>query len=85
MSKHKSGGATNQHISPEGKRLGVKVGNGEQVSAGSILVRQRGTLIHAGAGVDMGRDHTLFALKEGKVQFGNKGGKKIVSVEEAKN
>lgn len=80
MSKKKQGGKTDQHISPAGKRLGVKVAHGEFVSAGNILVRQRGTKVHAGKGVKTGRDHTLFATEEGRVNFGKKEGKKVVSV-----
>ena len=53
--------------------LGVKVYGGQVVSAGSIIVRQRGTQFHAGTNVDMGRDHTLFALVDGKVDFAVKG------------
>jgi large subunit ribosomal protein L27 len=53
--------------------LGVKAFGGEAVSAGSIIVRQRGTKFHAGTNVGMGRDHTLFALSDGRVQFETKG------------
>jgi len=80
MAKKKQGGKTAQHKRPDGKRLGLKVGNGEKVSAGMILVRQRGTKYRAGLGVSVGRDHTLFAVKEGKVEFGRKLGKTQVSV-----
>ena len=80
MAHKKQGGKTSQHVSPDGKRLGVKVGNQESVSAGMILVRQRGTKIAAGAGVRVGRDHTLYAMSSGKVKFGQKIGKKVVSV-----
>lgn len=81
MSKHKAGGSkASQHVSPAGKRLGLKVSNGEKVLAGSVLVRQRGTRFAAGNNVGVGRDHTLFALKEGTVEFGQKYGKKVVSI-----
>lgn len=80
MAKKKAGGKTTQHVSPAGKRLGLKVGAGQNVSSGSILIRQRGKLVLAGSGVKMSRDHTLFALKDGVVSFGKKLGKKIVSV-----
>ena len=63
------------------KRLGVKRFDGEVVTAGSIIIRQRGTKIHAGANVGTGRDFTLFALKDGKVKFLKEG--TIVSVVEA--
>ena len=80
MAKKKQGGKTSQHVSPAGKRLGVKVGDGQKVIAGSILVRQRGTVIAAGKNVKVGRDHSLYALINGVVKFGKKLGKKIVSV-----
>lgn len=80
MSKKKAGGKASQHVSPEGKRLGVKTSSGQRVKAGSILVRQRGSIFHAGVGVKAGRDHTLFALSTGIVKFGQKIGKKVVSV-----
>jgi large subunit ribosomal protein L27 len=80
MAKKKQGGKTTQHVSPEGKRLGLKVGAGEKVSSGSVLVRQRGKVISAGEGAKMGRDYTLYAVKEGVVTFGKKLGKKIVKI-----
>jgi large subunit ribosomal protein L27 len=81
MSKTKSGGAkASQHVSPAGKRLGTKVSDGEGVTAGSVLVRQRGTKFTAGKNVGVGRDHTLFALATGTAKFGNKLGKKTVSI-----
>lgn len=80
VAKKKSAGKLRQQKRTPGKRLGVKVGNGQKVSAGMILVRQRGTKFHAGLGVKRGRDHTLFAIKEGIVKFGQKLGKKQVSV-----
>lgn len=81
MSTNKSGGSkASQHISPAGKRLGVKVSNGQNITSGSILVRQRGTNFHAGKNVMKGRDHTLFSIKDGSVVFGQKLGRKVVSV-----
>lgn len=80
MAHKKAGGKASQHVSPAGKRLGVKVSDGEKVSAGAILVRQRGTKVSLGRGVALGRDHTIYAIVKGKVKFGTKLGKKIVSV-----
>ena len=70
MAKKKQGGKTAQHKPPKGKRLGVKVGNLQKVTAGSILVRQRGTKVTAGEGVKTGRDHSLYAIQDGVVTFG---------------
>ena len=80
MAKKKQGGKTAQHKRPDGKRLGIKVFGGETVISGMILVRQRGTKYQAGDGVKVGRDHTLFAVSAGKVEFGVKKGKKFISV-----
>ena len=80
MSKSKAGGKTSQHVSPEGKRLGVKLSDGQKVSPGMIIVRQRGSKFTAGSGVKMGRDFTLLSINEGSVKFGQKLGKKTVSV-----
>lgn len=80
MSKKKAGGKTRQQTRQAGKRLGVKVQDGESVTGGMILIRQRGTKFHAGDGVKVGRDHTLFATKEGTVKFGKKLGKSVVSI-----
>lgn len=71
---HKKGvGSSRNGRDSESKRLGVKVYGGQDVVAGNIIVRQRGTQFHAGANVGMGRDHTLFALTNGKVSFELKG------------
>jgi len=80
---HKKAGGEKARQKPRvaGKRLGLKVGSGEKIPAGSIIVRQRGMEIAPGSGVGHGRDFTLFALKEGKVVFSQKRGKKIVSVD----
>ncbi|OGM24930.1 hypothetical protein A3D00_05330 [Candidatus Woesebacteria bacterium RIFCSPHIGHO2_02_FULL_38_9] len=80
MSKKKAGGKTSQHVNPEGKHLGLKVTHGEKVSQGNILVRQRGTKIRAGNGVKVGRDHTLYAMRQGVIKFGLKLGRKQMSI-----
>ncbi|OGM56921.1 hypothetical protein A3E46_01135 [Candidatus Woesebacteria bacterium RIFCSPHIGHO2_12_FULL_46_16] len=80
MAKKKAGGKTSQHIRPAGKRLGVKVSQGQKVSAGEILVRQLGTVFKAGDGVRVGRDFTLYAIGGGVVKFNQKFGKKIISI-----
>ena len=78
---HKKGvGSTKNGRDSESKRLGVKRADGQFVLAGNILVKQRGTKIYPGANVGLGKDYTLFALKDGKVSFGESKGKKIVSV-----
>ncbi len=69
MSTKKGGGSSKNGRDTEGKRLGLKKFGGEAVKAGNILARQRGTKYHAGENVGVGRDHTLFALKDGVVQF----------------
>lgn len=80
MSTHKAGGKASQHVSPAGKRLEVKVFDGEKVKTGAILVRQMGTAFHKGKGVREGRDHTLYSMLEGVAKFGKKLGKKVISV-----
>ena len=74
MAHKKAGGSSRNGRDSQSKRLGVKVFGGERVNAGQILVRQRGTRVHPGANVGMGRDHTLFALAPGKVKFYRKAG-----------
>jgi large subunit ribosomal protein L27 len=76
MAQKKGGGSTRNGRDSESKRLGVKVYGGEAINAGSIIVRQRGTEFHAGPNVGMGKDHTLFALTTGKVEFAVKGAQK---------
>jgi large subunit ribosomal protein L27 len=82
MAKKKAGGAkARQKPRVKGKRLGLKVADGQVISAGQIIIRQRGTKIKPGSNVGMGRDHTLFALKRGVVKFSCASvGKKKVSV-----
>ena len=75
MAHKKAGGGTRNGRDSESKRLGVKVFGGEKINAGSIIVRQRGTKLHAGENVGMGKDHTLFAKANGVVEFVQKGPK----------
>jgi large subunit ribosomal protein L27 len=81
MAKTKVGKTAKQHKSRAGKRLGVKIFGGQEIDAGQIIVKQRGTKFHPGKGVGLGRDHTLFALKKGIVQFKKRLGKKVVIVQ----
>ena len=82
MASKKGGGSTSNGRDSHSKRLGVKSYGGELISAGSIIVRQRGTQVHAGDNVGMGKDHTLFAKITGKVEFAIKGAlkRKTVSI-----
>jgi large subunit ribosomal protein L27 len=82
MAHKKAGGSSRNGRDSESKRLGIKRYAGQAVSAGSILVRQRGTKFHPGANVGIGKDHTLFATVDGTVKFEVKGPKnrKMVSV-----
>ncbi len=73
MAHKKAGGSTRNGRDSESKRLGVKRFGGETVQAGSIIVRQRGTRFHPGTNVGIGKDHTLFATADGKVEFVTKG------------
>lgn len=73
MAQKKGGGSTRNGRDSQPKMLGVKVFGGQTIPAGSILVRQRGTKFHAGTNVGIGRDHTLFALVDGEVQYAVKG------------
>ena len=73
MAQKKGGGSTRNGRDSKPKMLGVKVFGGEQVTAGSIIVRQRGTRFHPGTNVGIGKDHTLFALADGAVAFETKG------------
>ena len=85
MAHKKAAGSTRNGRESQSKRLGVKMFGGQQVVAGNIIVRQRGTKFHAGVNVGMGRDHTLFAKADGKVVFETKGPKnrRTVSIETA--
>ncbi len=73
MAQKKGGGSTRNGRDSKPKMLGVKVFGGQQISAGGIIVRQRGTKFHAGTNVGVGKDHTLFALVDGQVSFATKG------------
>ncbi len=76
MAHKKAGGSSRNGRDSESKRLGVKVYGGQAINAGGIIIRQRGTRVHAGANVGIGKDHTLYALADGHVQFGVKGAAK---------
>ncbi|HJM72395.1 MAG: 50S ribosomal protein L27 [Acidimicrobiales bacterium] len=80
MSKTKGGGSTRNGRDSNAQRLGVKVYDGSEVTAGSIIMRQRGTKFHAGENVGRGGDDTLFATADGRVKFGRRGGRKLVDI-----
>ncbi len=80
MAHKKGGGATNKNRDSAGKRLGVKVYGGQVAKPGNIIVRQRGTKFYPGNGTMLGRDHTIFAIKEGLVKFRQKLGKKLIDI-----
>ncbi|NND69874.1 MAG: 50S ribosomal protein L27 [Halioglobus sp.] len=75
MAHKKAGGSTRNGRDSVSKRLGVKRFGGQEVKAGNIIVRQRGTRFHAGEGVSLGKDHTIFATVDGKVEFVTRGPK----------
>ncbi|MBJ90325.1 MAG: 50S ribosomal protein L27 [Woeseia sp.] len=75
MAHKKAGGSSKNGRDSESKRLGVKIFGGQAVVAGNIIIRQRGTRVHAGSNVGIGRDHTLFATADGHVKFEKKGAK----------
>lgn len=85
MAHKKAGGSSRNGRDSESKRLGVKIFGGQKVTAGSIIVRQRGTPVHNGVNVGLGKDHTLFALADGVVRFVTKGprNRRYVTVETA--
>lgn len=86
MAHKKAGGSSRNGRDSAGRRLGVKKYNGEQVLAGNIIIRQRGTKYNAGKNVGLGRDHTIFALLDGQVLFSKgRGGKPTVNVVPAAN
>jgi large subunit ribosomal protein L27 len=87
MAHKKAGGSSRNGRDSESKRLGLKAYGGEQVSAGSIIVRQRGTKFHAGMNVGVGKDHTLFAKVDGRVKYTQHGTakKNTVSIEPAQH
>ncbi len=80
MAHVKSGGATRQQGNRRGRRLGVKLFGGEKVKVGNILVRQNGTRFHAGTGVKVGRDFTLYAVSDGVIKFIRRLGRQFISV-----
>lgn len=80
MSKTKGGGSTRNGRDSNAQRLGVKAYDGHQITAGTILVRQRGTRFHPGKNVGKGGDDTLFALVDGSVKWGERKGRKVVDV-----
>ena len=81
MAHKKAGGSSRNGRDSDGRRLGVKLFGGEAATSGNIIVRQRGTKWHPGANVGCGKDHTLFAMADGKVQFTTKsGGRSYVSI-----
>jgi large subunit ribosomal protein L27 len=80
MAHKKAGGSSRNGRDSAGRRLGVKKFGNESVAAGNIIIRQRGTKWHAGANVGMGKDHTLFALTDGKVAFAQRLGRAFVTV-----
>jgi large subunit ribosomal protein L27 len=80
MAHKKAGGSTRNGRDSQSKRLGIKKFGGENVIAGNILVRQRGTRIHPGVNVGMGSDHTLFATADGKVEFKPKAGRTVLNI-----
>lgn len=75
MAHKKAGGSSRNGRDSESKRLGVKIYGGQAIKAGNIIIRQRGTKVHAGVNVGCGRDHTLFAKSDGVVKFETKGPK----------
>ncbi|MFA6504570.1 MAG: 50S ribosomal protein L27 [Treponemataceae bacterium] len=80
MATKKGGGKTTNGRDSNPKYLGVKASSGTTVTAGSIIIRQRGTKIHPGVNVGCGTDHTLFALVDGKVCFSQRGGRKLAGI-----
>lgn len=80
MAHKKAGGSSKNGRDSKSKRLGVKRFGGEQVSAGSIIVRQRGSEMHPGVNCGMGRDYTLFAKSDGKVEFQPRKGRTVVNI-----
>jgi len=80
LAHKKAGGAVTKNRDTHGKRLGIKIYGGLKAASGNIIVRQRGTLFHSGAGTMLGRDHTIFAITEGIVKFKQKLGRKFIEV-----
>lgn len=80
MAHVKSGGTAKGNKDSTSKRLGVKIYGGQKIAAGNIILRQRGTKVVPGSGTGIGKDHTIFAVENGKVVFSTKKGKQVVSV-----
>jgi large subunit ribosomal protein L27 len=80
MSKTKGGGSTRNGRDSNAQRLGVKAFDGEALTAGAIIVRQRGTKFHPGRNVGIGKDDTLFAKSDGTVKFGHRKGRRLVDI-----
>jgi len=80
MAHKKSGGTAQANRDSSGKRLGMKIFGGQKAFPGNIILRQRGTKFYPGEGVSLGKDHTIFALKEGLVSFTLKSSKKIINI-----
>ncbi len=80
MSKTKGGGSTRNGRDSNAQRLGVKAFDGEELTAGAIIVRQRGTKFHPGRNVGIGKDDTLFAKSDGTVKFGHRKGRRLVDI-----
>ncbi|MEN9804379.1 MAG: hypothetical protein RIS41_1226 [Actinomycetota bacterium] len=80
MSKTKGGGSTRNGRDSNAQRLGIKVFSGTEVTAGTIVVRQRGTRFHPGKNVGRGGDDTLFALVDGAVKFGERRGRRVIDI-----
>ena len=81
MAHKKGGGATKKNRDSAGKRLGVKIFGGQKAKPGNIIIRQRGTAFYSGVGTMLGKDHTIFAVKDGIVKFRTNQGKRIVFVD----
>lgn len=80
MAHKKAGGSTRNGRDSESKRLGVKCFGGEQVRAGAIIIRQRGSTVHPGDNAGMGRDYTIFAKADGKVEFKPRRGRTVINI-----
>ena len=80
MATKKAGGSSRNGRDSAGRRLGVKISDGQEIFPGNIILRQRGTKIFPGSNVSMGRDHTIFSVESGRVSFFSKGKKKYVKV-----
>ncbi|AAU04194.1 50S ribosomal protein L27 [Rickettsia typhi] len=85
MATKKAGGSSRNGRDSAGRRLGIKKSDGQYVIPGNIIVRQRGTKVHPGINVGLGKDHTIFSLIEGRVEFLTKQNHKIVNVKEIAN